>query len=277
MPFKGVFMPSFVSFNINSIRTRIHQLQAIQSTLAPDVIGLQETKVHDEAFPWADIENLGYHAEIFGQKSHYGVALLSKQKPIFVQKGFLADDMTSQRRFIHARYVFDGKAFDVLNGYFPQGENESHPTKFPLKRQFYADLTAYIGTLLAQNRTLIVMGDMNVAPEDIDVGIGASNAKRWLKNGTCSFLPIEREWYQSLLATGLFDSYRHIYPDGDELSWFDYRSKGFDDTPKRGLRIDHILLSPDLAGQVISAGISYEVRAMDKPSDHAPVWVSLKS
>lgn len=268
-------MGTFVSFNINSIRSRIHQLVAIQSSLAPDVIGLQETKVHDDAFPWADIEQLGYHAEIFGQKAHYGVALLSKQRPIFVQKGFLGDAETSQRRFIHARYVIAGKEVDVLNGYFPQGENESHPTKFPLKRQFYANLTAYIAKLLQEKRTLIVMGDMNVAPEDKDVGIGEKNAKRWLKNGTCSFLPVERAWYETLLATGLKDSYRVRYPEGEALSWFDYRSKGFDDTPKRGLRIDHILLSGDLIERVSAVGVDYEVRAMDKPSDHAPVWVVL--
>lgn len=269
-------MPKFVSFNINSIRSRIHQLAMIKETLDPDVIGLQETKVHDEAFPLADVENLGYHVEFFGQKMHYGVALLSKKKPISVQKGFLTDDDAAQKRFIHAQYDFDGKVIDALNGYFPQGESRQHETKFPAKQKYYADLTLYINDLIAQNRSLVVMGDMNIAPNDSDVGIGEKNAKRWLANGICSFLPEERAWYETLLKTGLTDTYRHLYPTGDELSWFDYRSKGFEDEPKRGLRIDHILLTADLVPSLTGAGISYPIRAMEKPSDHVPIWADLK-
>ena len=265
-------MPRFVSFNINGLRARPHQLEAVRDIIAPDVIGLQETKVHDEAFPLDMVESLGYHAEYFGQKSHYGVALLSLQKPIFVQKGFPSDAEDAQRRFIHARYDFNGKEIDVLNGYFPQGENRSHEIKFPMKRKFYADLTDYIKQLKAENRSLIIMGDMNIAPQDFDIGIGEKNAKRWLSQGVCSFLPEERDWYQALLATDLHDTYRHLYADGELLSWFDYRSKGFDDEPKRGLRIDHILMSPDLADKLNGAGVSYDLRAMEKPSDHAPIW-----
>lgn len=262
----------FVSFNINSIRTRLHQLQAIKDKLAPCVIGLQETKVADDAFPLEQITKLGYHAQFFGQKSHYGVAILSTIPPIFVQKGFASDDGDAQRRFIHARFEINGQLIDVLNGYFPQGENRSHATKFPMKQKFYQDLTAYIRQLIDENRQLIVMGDMNIAPHEIDVGIGDKNAKRWLAQGVCSFLPEERLWYEQLMQTGLIDSYRHLYPDEMQLSWFDYRSGGFDDTPKRGLRIDHILISPQLSERLIGAGIDYEIRAMDKPSDHAPVW-----
>ena len=91
----------------------------------------------------------------------------------------------------------------MLNGYFPQGENRSHEIKFPMKREFYADLNRYIDELQADGRELIIMGDMNISPEDIDVGIGAANAKRWLAKGTCSFLPEERAWYQMLMSTGL--------------------------------------------------------------------------
>lgn len=269
-------MTSFVSFNINSIRTRLHQLSALADELNPAIIGLQETKVHDEAFPVADVEALGYHVEFFGQKTHYGVALMSKEKPIFVQKGFLDDDELAQRRLIHARYVIDGKEIDVINGYFPQGESCHHETKFPMKRAYYQKLTAYIQQLLQENRSIIVMGDMNISPADIDVGIGEKNAKRWLSQGICSFLPEERAWYADLLATGLHDSFRHVYPDSTELSWFDYRSKGFEDEPKRGLRIDHILCTVDLLPYVKNAGICYNIRAMEKPSDHAPVWTAFQ-
>ncbi len=270
-------MKTFVSFNINGLRARPHQLEAVRDVLGADIIGLQETKVHDEAFPSQMVEDLGYHVEYFGQKAHYGVALVSKCAPVFVQKGFPFGDEDAQRRLIHARYDMGGRMIDVLNGYFPQGENRSHETKFPMKRAFYADLNRYINELKAQGRELIVMGDMNISPEDSDVGIGEVNAKRWLAKGTCSFLPEEREWYQALMTTGLSDTYRLIYPESsDEFSWFDYRSRGFEDNPKRGLRIDHILCTDGLKDACIDAGISYDIRAMDKPSDHAPIWAKFK-
>ncbi|WP_201547840.1 exodeoxyribonuclease III [Psychrobacter namhaensis] len=266
-------MPRFVSFNINGIRARQHQLEAVREVIDPDVIGLQETKVHDEQFPLDNIESLGYHVEYFGQKAHYGVALLSKVAPIFVQKGFPDEDGEAQKRFIHARYEFEGREIDVLNGYFPQGESQDHPTKFPMKRAYYADLMAYIDTLKAEGRSLVIMGDMNIAPEDIDIGIGEANAKRWLKNRKTSFLPEERAWYSALMSRELTDTYRLHYPESTELySWFDYRSRGFNDDPKRGLRIDHILCTADLVDACVDAGISYELRAMEKPSDHAPIW-----
>lgn len=266
-------MTRFVSFNINGIRARQHQLEAVQAVIDPDVMGLQETKVHDEQFPLKNIEGLGYHVEYFGQKAHYGVALLSKVAPIFVQKGFPGDSADDQKRFIHARYVIEGREIDVLNGYFPQGESRDHPTKFPMKRAYYADLIDYIDMLKNEGRTMIVMGDMNIAPEDIDIGIGEANAKRWLKQGKTSFLPEEREWYETLMSRKLTDTYRLHYPDSEAFySWFDYRSRGFNDDPKRGMRIDHILCTQDLIEHCVDAGVSYELRAMEKPSDHAPIW-----
>lgn len=268
-------MTRFVCFNINGIRARQHQLEAVRDIIDPEVMGLQETKVHDEQFPLKNVESLGYHVEYFGQKAHYGVALLSKVAPIFVQKGFPGEDEDAQKRFIHARYELQGREIDVLNGYFPQGESRDHPTKFPMKRAYYADLMAYIDTLKSEGRSLVVMGDMNIAPEDIDVGIGEANAKRWLKNGKTSFLPEEREWYEALMSRDLTDTYRLHYPESEALySWFDYRSRGFNDDPKRGMRIDHILCTPDLKDKCVDAGISYELRAMEKPSDHAPIWTA---
>tara|TARA_Y100001949_G_scaffold165025_1_gene160398 strand:- start:24 stop:839 length:816 start_codon:yes stop_codon:yes gene_type:complete len=271
-------MTKLISFNINGIRARQHQLEAIRDQLDPDVMGLQETKVHDEQFPLADIEGLGYHVEYFGQKSHYGVALLSKTAPVHVQKGWPWDDEEAQKRVIHARYEINGQAIDVINGYFPQGESRNHETKFPAKEKFYADLMKYIDEYFTPESQLVIMGDMNISPEDTDIGIGEPNRKRWLKTGKCSFLPEEREWYEKLLSWGLTDSYRHQNPDSSEFfSWFDYRSKGFNDDPKRGLRIDHILVTAPLVEQIESTGISYDIRGMEKPSDHAPIWLSLKS
>jgi len=123
---------------------------------------------------------------------------------------------------------------------------------------------------------LIVMGDINISPEDCDIGIGADNAKRWLRTGKCSFLPEEREWLQRLKDWGLHDSFRQLHPEvNDCFSWFDYRSRGFEDEPKRGLRIDVILASNALQPRLKAAGVDYDLRGMDKPSDHAPIWLEL--
>ena len=119
------------------------------------------------------------------------------------------------------------------------------------------------------------MGDLNISPQDIDIGIGEQNRKRWLSTGKCSFLPEEREWLKNLTDWGLKDSFRLINPEVDDLfSWFDYRSRGFDDVPKRGLRIDQIWITDSLAPTLKDVGIDYEARGMEKPSDHAPIWAN---
>ena len=264
------------SFNINSIRARPHQLEHVRDTIAPDVIGLQETKVQDSEFPLEMVEELGYHVEYWGQKGHYGVALLSKEKPQQVFKGFAQDTEEDQKRFIQATYNFGKEEITVLNGYFPQGENRSHESKFPKKVKYYKDLFEHISELMKQTKNIAVMGDFNVAPADIDVGIGEQNAKRWLRDGKCAFLPEEREMWNKILELGFYDSWRQVYPeDSITYSWFDYRSRMFDDDPKRGLRIDHILLSESLNQSLKSVGIDYDARAMEKPSDHCPIWAEI--
>ena len=119
------------------------------------------------------------------------------------------------------------------------------------------------------------MGDMNISPTDLDIGIGEPNRKRWLRDGKCSFLPEEREWLGRLQSYGLVDTFRAMHPEADDkFSWFDYRSKGFDDN--RGLRIDLVLASKPLAERCVETGIDLEIRAMEKPSDHSPVWAVFK-
>ncbi|MEW9798635.1 exodeoxyribonuclease III [Alteromonas sp. CYL-A6] len=263
-----------ISFNINGIRARLHQLQAIIDKHQPDVIGLQEIKVHNDAFPVDDIRAMGYHVYFHGQKAHYGVAFLSRQEPESVTYGFPTDDEDAQRRMIMMTLKdSQGTPVTLLNGYFPQGENQAHETKYPAKRKFYQDLMSYLTTSHSPDDNVIIMGDMNISPSDRDIGIGEQNRKRWLKTGKCSFLPEEREWYDRLYAWGLTDSFRTLYPDTDDrFSWFDYRSRGFDDN--RGLRIDHILCTRSVQDQLSDAGIDYELRGIDKPSDHAPVWAT---
>ena len=265
-----------VSFNINSIRARPHQIEHLRDTIDPDVIGLQETKVNDPEFPIEVINDIGYHVEYHGQKGHYGVAILSKSKPLNTVKGFKNDTEEDQKRFIQSTFKYDNGELVVMNGYFPQGENIKHEIKFPKKVKFYDDLRQHITELKSQSSNLIIMGDFNVSPEDIDIGIGEVNAKRWLREGKTSFQPQEREMWNTIKDLGFVDSWRVINPD-DSLtySWFDYRSRMFDQDPKRGLRIDHILLSENLSDKITEVGIDYEARAMEKPSDHCPVWLEL--
>jgi exodeoxyribonuclease-3 len=263
-----------ISFNVNSIRSRLHQLAAVIEKHQPEIIALQETKVQDVDFPLAAMQELGYHAIWFGQKTHYGVALLSRAEPINIQYGFAGDADDAQRRLLAASYpLANGQILRVINGYFPQGESRDHPLKFPNKARFYEDLLAHLASHESPEAWLLVVGDMNVAPEDSDIGIGADNAKRWLRSGKCSFLPEERLWLGQLFDWGLVDTFRQCYPQSDDqFSWFDYRSRGFEATPPRGLRIDLILASAPLAQRCVDAGIDYDTRAMEKPSDHAPVW-----
>lgn len=265
-----------ISFNINGLRARLHQLQALVDKHQPDVIGLQEIKVHDEQFPVDAIKEMGYEVCFFGQKGHYGVALMSKQVPEDVQYGFITDDEDAQRRMIMATYNMEnGEKVRVLNGYFPQGENREHETKFPAKEKYYADLVTHLNDHCNSEEHVVVMGDINISATDLDIGIGEQNAKRWLRTGKCSFLPEEREWLDKVMDWGLTDTFRAQNPQTDDrFSWFDYRSRGFDDN--RGLRIDQIMVTDSLMSKCTDTGIDYELRGIEKPSDHAPIWAEFK-
>lgn len=266
-----------VSFNVNSVRLRLPQLESVIAKHSPEFIGLQETKVQDHDFPLEALQEMGYQAIYMGQKTHYGVALLSRSTCIEKQMGFPDDDSDAQKRFIGGHYQVDGEDWYIYNGYFPQGESREHPVKFPAKQKYYQNLIAFLSDKHNDSQKVVVMGDYNIAPQDKDIGIGADNAKRWLKAGKTSFLPEEREWFQAVCDLGYFDGFRLCFPDEENLfSWFDYRSKGFDREPRRGLRIDHLMVTSALKEGVTSAGIDYDVRSMPKPSDHAPVWIEIK-
>lgn len=265
-----------ISFNVNGIRSRINQLSQVLKQHQPDIVGLQETKVANEEFPFKDIEALGYRAHIHGQKGHYGVAFLSKIDPSNIQCGFPSDDADSQCRMIHGEFDINGRRIHLINGYFPQGEGRAHPVKFPAKQKFYADLLCYLNSEFSNEDAVVVMGDMNVAHTDADVGIKPENAKRWLKTGKSAFLPEEREWLQRLLDWGLTDSFRAANPESHTYSWFDYRSRGFEQEPKRGLRIDLLLASSAAMSLCTDTGIDLGARGHEKPSDHCPIWIDLE-
>ena len=204
---------------------------------------MQETKVPDEEFPQEDINAMGYQVAFHGQKTHYGVALLHKQPALGITKGFSTDNEDSQKRFIGGSFqTHDGRKLQSMVT-FSRRESRS-PDEVSAKQKFYADLMVHLIENHSPEDLLFVIGDMNVAPVDEDIGIGEANAKRWLKDGKTSFLPEERVWIDELSNWGLTDIYRYHYPTEDDYySWFDYRSRGFEREPRRGLRIDLIMAS----------------------------------
>ncbi|CUX95800.1 Exodeoxyribonuclease III [Candidatus Mikella endobia] len=260
----------FVSFNINGLRARIHQLKEIINTLNPDVIGLQETKVHDNMFPFKEILSYGYNVYYYGQKIHYGVALLSRKKPFNIRRGFCTDNNKSPRRIIMADFITSKGILTVINGYFPNGENRNSK-KFLEKKYFFRNLQLYIEQNYNYKSLLLIMGDINISFTDLDIGIDKKSYIKWFNTGKCSFLSEERTWMQRLLDWGMIDTYRKINPTNNKYySWFDYRSHAF--SKNLGLRIDVLLASLKLATMIKNTGIDYNIRAMNHPSDHAPVW-----
>ena len=178
LAFKGItkrqFQYSFVMMPKSEMEAE--QVEAIVKKHKPDAIGLQETKVHDDDFPYEIPESLGYKAHIHGQKGHYGVAILTKEEPLNINKGFETDNDESQKRFISVTLKKGRKKIHILNGYFPQGEEREHPVKFPYKVKFYKDLITHLQKNYDSKDHLIVMGDLNISPQDIDCLLYTSDA-----------------------------------------------------------------------------------------------------
>ena len=261
-----------ICFNINGLRARPHQLEKLKEAYDPDIIALQEIKVSDEDFPPQIPESLGYKYFNYGQKGFHGVAIFSKIEPVNVIKGLNGGDDEIQKRYIQCDYDTNAGIVSICNSYFPQGENRKHPEKFPYKDRYYKRITNHIKNL---NTNIVLTGDFNIAPNRNDIGMNEDGIKRWLSQGHTAFLPEEIEWYKKLTDLGLVDVWRERNPDSTKCSWFDYRSRGFDQDPKRGLRIDHFLLSKDMQKKYIDSEIDHELRAMEKPSDHCPVVLDL--
>lgn len=265
-----------VSFNINGLRAHIHQLEAIICQLKPDIIGLQETKVHDDLFPIQQTSQYGYNIYYHGQKKNNGVALLLKKEPLKVIQGLSNNHYYdhSQKRIIMADIATPIGTLTIINSYCPQGHNKNDQEKFKYKKNFYKNLKNYIELNYKKNSLLLIMGDMNISPTELDIGLSEKNKQHWISSGKCSFLPEEKQWIQQLLNWGLIDIYRYTHPTNNtRFSWFDYRSQGF--YKNKGLRIDLILITHPLIRFHKSNGINYNIRSMNKPSDHAPVWIDL--
>lgn len=248
---------SIATWNVNSLRVRLPHVLAWLAENKPDVLALQEIKLIDKDFPLAAIEEAGYHAAFSGQPTFNGVALLTKTTAIDVVKD-IPQFEDIQRRVIAAT-VNDVR---VINLYVPNGESVTSD-KYQYKLNWLSHVSTWLQSEMKNHKKLVVVGDFNIAPNNIDV----YDPKAW--EGCVLFSDKERVAFDGLLQLGLQDIFRMKHPDVQEYSWWDYRMNAF--KRKMGLRIDHILATPALANHCEQCVIDKAPRALERPSDHAPV------
>ncbi|MDP1901589.1 MAG: exodeoxyribonuclease III [Rubrivivax sp.] len=253
------------TWNVNSLTVRLPQVLAWLAEHPVDVLVLQETKLTDDKFPRAEIEAAGYAVQFFGQKTYNGVALLSREAAADAVKNIpgLADE---QARVITCTVPGAGSGVRVIGAYFPNGEAPGSD-KFAYKMRWLDALREWLRHELAAHPQLVLMGDFNIAPEDRDV----YDPVAWAGQILCT--PEERAHFQGLLGLGLVDAFRLFEQPPKSWSWWDYRNLAF--RKNQGLRIDHILVSAALRPQVQACSIDKLPRKNERPSDHAPVIVTL--
>lgn len=232
----------------------------------PDILLLQELKVANDDFPYMEIEELGYNIAVNGQKTYNGVAILSKFPIEDVVKELPGDGSDDHARYIEGLVTVEDEVIRVVSVYVPNGQSPES-SKFQYKLKFLERLKKRAETLLTYDEKLVIAGDYNVAPEDIDVF-----DPRGLRGTTC-FHPGEQSRLRAILYLGLTDAYRAVHPDSQEFSWWDYRGGGWDHN--KGMRIDHILLSAQAADILTKCEIDEKPRGEEKASDHAPIWCEL--
>jgi exodeoxyribonuclease-3 len=253
------------TFNINGIKARIEALKVWLQEAAPDVVCLQEIKSVDEGFPRAEIEALGYRVETHGQKGFNGVAILSKLPLSDVRRGLPGDEADEQARWIEA-VVDAGRPVRVCGLYLPNGNPAPGP-KYDYKLAWMARMEARVRDLLASEAHFICLGDYNVIPQAVD----AAKPEAWVTDAL--FLPESRGAFRRLANLGLTDAVRVHEPGPGVYTFWDYQAGAWE--RNNGIRIDHVMCSPQAADRLEAAGIDKAVRGGDKPSDHVPVWVTI--
>ncbi|WP_167632053.1 exodeoxyribonuclease III [Mariprofundus ferrooxydans] len=248
------------TWNVNSLNVRLPHVLAYLRDEQPDVLALQETKTPDAGFPVAELEAAGYKVIFSGQKTYNGVAMLARSSMQQVVNELPGLD-DPQRRLLAA--TVDG--IRVVNVYIPNGQ-EIGSDKYAYKMHWLQALCDFLQEELKQHDRLVLLGDFNIAPADIDV----HDPTRWQGKILCS--EPEREFFSALLQLGLIDGVRSLHPEKEMFSWWDYRMSAY----RRGwgVRIDHLLVTHALA--LSAAGVAVKYRELDRPSDHAPVWIEFE-
>ena len=250
------------TWNVNSLRVRLPHLLDWLQINQPDIVALQETKLPDNDFPLAEIRQAGYQVVFSGQKTYNGVAILSR-----LPAGDIVTDIPGlddeQRRILAVSC--DG--LRVINVYIPNGQSVGSD-KYGYKLAWLEKLMAYLHQELERHPRLVLLGDFNIAPEDRDV----HDPKAW--EGQVLVSEPERAYFRKLLDLGFSDSFRLFEQAPEIYSWWDYRMGAF--RRNKGMRIDHIMVSPELRAVCRAAWIDKSVRKLERPSDHAPVFVELE-
>lgn len=252
-------MPTTVAtWNVNSVKARMPHLLEWLATAAPDVVLLQETKCVNEEFPRLELESLGWHLALRGQKTYNGVAVLSRLKIVEEIASLDGDD--GESRYIEAKLE---NGVRVASIYVPMGQS-TKSDRFPFKLHFLDRVHDRAKRLLEDEEAFVLGGDYNVAPEEGDV------FSLQVMEGQVLFHPEERKRYRKLQYLGLTDAFKALNPAPHQYSWWDYRGGALQ--RDLGLRIDHLLLSPQAADRLEASGIDKTPRMKEKASDHTPVW-----
>jgi exodeoxyribonuclease-3 len=251
------------TFNVNSVNARLPALLQWLSETAPDIVCLQELKAPQNKFPAKDLEDAGYGAIWHGQSAYNGVAILARgQQPVERRRGLPGDPNDEHSRYIEAET--HGLVVGCL--YLPNGNPAPGP-KFDYKLKWFARLLLHAEGLLKEGRPTVLAGDYNVMPTDLDVYA----PDRWRDDAL--FRPEVKAAFRYLVDEGWTDALRTLHPGERIYTFWDYFRNRF--ARDHGLRIDHLLLDPQLAKRLVAAGVDRDVRAREKPSDHAPTWIEL--
>lgn len=262
-------MLTVASFNVNSLRVRMPHLMAWLKSAAPDVALLQEIKCLDEELPRMEIESLGYQVSSVGMKARHGVALLSKAKHTVELRALPGDDTDLEARYleavIHVPAPHD-RPVRVASIYLPNG-NPIDTEKFPYKLRWMDRLIRHARELLQREEIVVLGGDFNVCPSDEDV----FDVHAMANDALCQ-VETRRRW-REFMNLGYVDALRALYPSGRHYTFWDYQAMRW--PRNEGLRIDHLMLSPQAADLLEAVGIDKEPRKLDRPSDHTPIWARL--
>jgi exodeoxyribonuclease-3 len=255
------------SFNVNSINARLPQILDWFDRARPDVCVLQEIKCVDEKFPYTEFEERGYTAHVLGQKTYNGVALLSKHPVDEPRKGLPGGDGDDQSRYIEAFVTPAGAAPVRVAGVYAPNGNPAPGPKYDYKLGWLKRLKAHAEELLSYEEALVIAGDYNVIPQGEDV----HNPKAW--EADALFLPQSRAAFREIAHLGFTDAIRQIHPSKTLYTFWDYQAGAWE--KDHGIRIDHLMLSPQAADRLKDAGVDRGERGKEKPSDHVPVWAEL--
>jgi exodeoxyribonuclease III len=256
------------TFNVNSIKAHFGQVEEWLKAESPDVVCLQEIKCEDAAFPAAALEELGYTSAVHGQKTYNGVALLSRLPLEDVERGLPGDSADEQSRFIAATVIEGNLAVRICGLYLPNGNPAPGP-KYDYKLSWMKRLHDYAARALEREEPLVLAGDYNIIPAAAD----ARHPQNWATDAL--HLPQSRAAFEQIKTLGYTEAFRALNPLGaGEFSFWDYQAGAW---PKNnGIRIDHLLLSPQAADQLVAARIHTAQRGHEKPSDHVPVEITLQ-